>query len=104
MPRRSGGDGQRQPLRHVGPSHHPAVTPGQQRRIGAKLPIELQPLAYRLRGALPQRKQTLLAPFAVKPDPYANLRDVLERLPTLPASRIADLLTHRWQLKTDLPA
>lgn len=30
-------------------------------------------------------------------DPYAYLRDVLERLPTLPASRLADLLPHRWQ-------
>ncbi|MBQ0933648.1 IS66 family transposase [Ideonella alba] len=30
-------------------------------------------------------------------DPYAYLKDVLERLPTLPASRIAGLLPHRWQ-------
>ena len=30
-------------------------------------------------------------------DPYAYLRDVLERLPTQPASRIGDLLPHRWQ-------
>ena len=30
-------------------------------------------------------------------DPYAYLKDVLERLPTLPASRIGDLLPHRWQ-------
>jgi transposase len=30
-------------------------------------------------------------------DPYAYLRDVLERLPTQPASRISDLLPHRWQ-------
>ena len=30
-------------------------------------------------------------------DPYAYLRDVLERLPTQPASRIAELLPHRWQ-------
>ena len=29
-------------------------------------------------------------------DPYAYLRDVLERLPTHPASRIAELLPHRW--------
>jgi transposase len=29
-------------------------------------------------------------------DPYAYLRDVLERLPTHPASRTADLLPHRW--------
>ena len=29
-------------------------------------------------------------------DPYAYLRDVLERLPTQPASRIAELLPHRW--------
>jgi transposase len=33
-------------------------------------------------------------------DPYAYLRDVLERLPTLPASRIAELLPHRWQPAT----
>lgn len=30
-------------------------------------------------------------------DPYTYLRNVLERLPTLPASRIAELLPHRWQ-------
>ena len=29
-------------------------------------------------------------------EPYAYVRDVLERLPTLPASRITDLLPHRW--------
>jgi transposase len=33
-------------------------------------------------------------------DPYAYLRDVLERLPTLPASRITELLPHRWQPAT----
>lgn len=30
-------------------------------------------------------------------DPYAYLRDVLQRLPTQPASRIDELLPHRWQ-------
>jgi transposase len=31
-------------------------------------------------------------------DPYAYIRDVLERLPTQPASRrIDDLLPHRWR-------
>ena len=30
-------------------------------------------------------------------DPYAYLKDVLERLPLHPASRIQDLLPHRWQ-------
>jgi hypothetical protein len=30
-------------------------------------------------------------------DPWAYLRDVLERLPTQPASRIRELLPHRWQ-------
>jgi hypothetical protein len=29
-------------------------------------------------------------------DPYAYLRDVLERLPTQPAYRIGELLPHRW--------
>jgi hypothetical protein len=29
-------------------------------------------------------------------DPYVYLRDVLERLPTHPASRIAELLPHHW--------
>ena len=29
-------------------------------------------------------------------DPYAYSRRVLERLPTQPASRIAELLPHRW--------
>ena len=28
---------------------------------------------------------------------YAYLRDVMERLPTQPASRIEELLPHRWQ-------
>jgi len=30
-------------------------------------------------------------------DPYRYLKDVLERLPTQPASRIDELLPHRWQ-------
>jgi hypothetical protein len=30
-------------------------------------------------------------------DPYAYLRDVLQRLPTQPASRVGELLPHRWQ-------
>jgi hypothetical protein len=30
-------------------------------------------------------------------DPCAYMRDVLERLPTQPASRIAELLPHHWQ-------
>ncbi len=30
-------------------------------------------------------------------DPYAYLRDVLERLPTQPARQLAELLPHRWQ-------
>lgn len=30
-------------------------------------------------------------------DPYAYIRDVLERLPTQPASRIEELLPHRRQ-------
>jgi transposase len=33
-------------------------------------------------------------------DAYLYLRDVLERLPTQPASRIGDLLPHRWQPAT----
>jgi hypothetical protein len=30
-------------------------------------------------------------------DPHVYLKDVLERLPTQPASRIGELLPHRWQ-------
>lgn len=30
-------------------------------------------------------------------DPYIYLKDVLERLPTQPASRVGELLPHRWQ-------
>jgi hypothetical protein len=30
-------------------------------------------------------------------DPYRYLKDVLERLPTQPASLIEELLPHRWQ-------
>ena len=29
-------------------------------------------------------------------DPWAYLREVLHRLPTLPNSRLAELLPHRW--------
>ena len=29
-------------------------------------------------------------------DPYAYLRNVLERLPSQPSSRIEELLPHRW--------
>ncbi|MRD48925.1 IS66 family transposase [Caenimonas koreensis] len=32
-------------------------------------------------------------------DPHAYLRDVLERLPTQPASRIDELLPHRWKIE-----
>ena len=31
-------------------------------------------------------------------DPYGYLKDVLERLPTQPASRVEELLPHRWTL------
>ncbi len=31
-------------------------------------------------------------------DPYAYLKDVLERLPTQPASRIGEMLPHRWKI------
>jgi transposase len=30
-------------------------------------------------------------------DPYSYLKDILERLPTQPSSRIDELLPHRWQ-------
>ena len=33
-------------------------------------------------------------------DPYAYLKDILERLPTHPASRVDDLLPHRWTAPT----
>lgn len=33
-------------------------------------------------------------------DPYAYLRNVLERLPTQPASRVAELLPHRWSAQS----
>ena len=36
-------------------------------------------------------------------EPYAYLKDVLERLPTQPASRIEDLLPHRWKPLTAAP-
>jgi transposase len=31
-------------------------------------------------------------------DPYRYLKDVLERLPMQPASRLAELLPHRWAM------
>jgi hypothetical protein len=31
-------------------------------------------------------------------DPWAYLKNVLERLPRHPASRIVELLPHRWRL------
>lgn len=41
---------------------------------------------------------SLIASAKIKDlDPYAYLSDVLARLPTHPASRIAELLPHRWQ-------
>lgn len=30
-------------------------------------------------------------------DPYRYLKEVLERIPTQPASRLTELLPHRWQ-------
>ena len=36
-------------------------------------------------------------------DPYAYIRDVLERLPTQAASRIGELLPHRWQIPVVAP-
>ncbi len=33
-------------------------------------------------------------------DPYTYLKDILERLPTQPASRLEELLPHRWQAPT----
>lgn len=35
-------------------------------------------------------------------EPYAYLKDVLERLPTQPASRIGELLPYRWQREVQL--
>jgi hypothetical protein len=32
-------------------------------------------------------------------DPYAYLRDILERLPTQRASLVAELLPHRWKAR-----
>jgi hypothetical protein len=39
-------------------------------------------------------------------DPFVYLRDVLERLPTLPKERLAELLPDRWTppRATDAPA
>lgn len=37
-------------------------------------------------------------------DPFAYLRDVLTRLPTQPAERLAELLPHRWQAARLVPA
>jgi hypothetical protein len=33
-------------------------------------------------------------------EPHAYLRDIMQRLPTQPASRIRELLPHRWQVHT----
>ncbi len=30
-------------------------------------------------------------------DPYAYMRDVLQRLPTQPAREVEELLPHRWE-------
>jgi hypothetical protein len=30
-------------------------------------------------------------------DPYGYLKDILERLPAQPASRLEELLPHQWQ-------
>ncbi|RRH79413.1 IS66 family transposase, partial [Variovorax beijingensis] len=34
-------------------------------------------------------------------EPHAYLSDVLDRLPTQPASRVAELLPHRWSALVD---
>ena len=34
-------------------------------------------------------------------DPHAYLKDVMDKLPTWPNSRIEELLPHRWQAKTN---
>ncbi|EJL68225.1 transposase [Variovorax sp. CF313] len=34
-------------------------------------------------------------------DPYAYLKDVLQRLPTQPANRVEELLPHRWRLPVE---
>lgn len=34
-------------------------------------------------------------------DPYVYLKDVLDRFPTQPASRIEELLPHRWSPPAD---
>lgn len=36
-------------------------------------------------------------------DPYRYLADVLERLPTQPSSRLAELLPHLWKPSTSSP-
>jgi hypothetical protein len=57
---------------------------------------------------LPTSLRFVLAPFGIVwrsacsaklngHDPYRYLKDVLERLPTHPASRIDEFLRHRWQ-------
>jgi transposase len=39
----------------------------------------------------------MASPLVNDYDPYAYLKDVLERLPTYPASSVEELLSHRWQ-------
>lgn len=57
----------------------------------AHLKFRLGLLTSRFRANHP-----LKASVACRLDPYANMRDVLERLPPQPASRIEELLPHRW--------
>ena len=87
-------------------------------RLGADLPIDNNWVEKRIRPIALGRQNWLFAGslragnraaavmsliYSAKLnrlDPYAYLRDVLERLPTHPASRVDELLPHRWTVPT----
>lgn len=69
-------------------------------------PIALGRQNWRFAGSLRagKRAEAVMSPIHSaklnRLDPYAYLRDVRERLPTQPASRISEMLTHHWMAFT----
>ena len=61
--------------------------------------VQLQPLVAALRaGKRAAAVMSLVYSARLNEhDPHAYLKDILERLPTQPASRVEELLPHRWQ-------
>jgi len=82
---------------------HTEQQQGARHKSSGRCGSSPRPLAVRRSATLHEGEQ---AAADVVPDPacqhqrahpYAYLKDVLERLPTQPASRVEELLPHRWK-------